>query len=207
MFVMHHHNRTRTVLGQTLFLAILLGLIYLQIDNDPTGARDRTGALFFILINQAMGAMMGVVTVCKYSSSSSSSSSSPSSSSSSSSSSKPSLRHLIDLFLSMYISIYLVPNEKAIFLREHNNHMYRTSAFYFSKVISGTRISYINQSINLFYPTRISHSSAYLILIYLLSSFRIILSSPPSSRIPLPNFLCQSLLCHRILDDGFPAIL
>jgi len=84
--------KIRTVLAQTLFLGILLGLIYLQISDDATGARDRTGALFFILINQAMGAMMAVVTV--------------------------------------------FPSEKIIFLREHNNHMYRTTSFFVSKIIS-----------------------------------------------------------------------
>jgi len=84
--------KVRTIIGQTLFLSILLGLIYLQIDNDATGARDRSGALFFILINQAMAAMMAVVTV--------------------------------------------FPSEKIIFLREHNNHMYRTTSFFLSKIFA-----------------------------------------------------------------------
>ena len=38
-------------LAQTIFLSLVIGLIYLQVDNDQTGVQDRTGSLFFITVN------------------------------------------------------------------------------------------------------------------------------------------------------------
>jgi ATP-binding cassette subfamily G (WHITE) protein 2 len=48
-------------LFQTLFFAILIGLIYLDIGNAQGDIVSRSGLLFFININQAFGAMFGVL--------------------------------------------------------------------------------------------------------------------------------------------------
>jgi hypothetical protein len=51
------HNAWRNKLivkgkmAQTIFLSLVIGLIYLQVDNDQTGVQDRTGSLFFITVN------------------------------------------------------------------------------------------------------------------------------------------------------------
>ena len=54
--------KVRAALGQTMFFAILMGLIYLQLDNDQAGVQDRQGALFFLLVNSAMSNVLNVVT-------------------------------------------------------------------------------------------------------------------------------------------------
>jgi ABC-type multidrug transport system ATPase subunit/ABC-type multidrug transport system permease subunit len=47
---------------QTLSMSIIVGLIYLRIDYFQSNAQDRIGVLFFILLNQSMGAIFGSVT-------------------------------------------------------------------------------------------------------------------------------------------------
>lgn len=59
-------NRIRAAIGQTIFLSVLIGLIYLQLDNDSSSVQDRLGSLFFILINQAMAAVLSLVNLCKF---------------------------------------------------------------------------------------------------------------------------------------------
>mmetsp|Transcript_12407 Transcript_12407/g.21004 ORF Transcript_12407/g.21004 Transcript_12407/m.21004 type:complete len:659 (+) Transcript_12407:234-2210(+) len=48
---------TTVMLGQTVFLAILTGLIYLRIGTDQRSIQDRAGVLFFVITNQAFGAL------------------------------------------------------------------------------------------------------------------------------------------------------
>jgi hypothetical protein len=48
-------------LFQTLFFAILVGLIYLNMGNGQASVVSRVGLLFFLCINQAFGAMFGVI--------------------------------------------------------------------------------------------------------------------------------------------------
>eukprot|EP00475_Leptophrys_vorax_P003406 TRINITY_DN12009_c0_g1_i1.p1 TRINITY_DN12009_c0_g1~~TRINITY_DN12009_c0_g1_i1.p1 ORF type:complete len:643 (+),score=189.13 TRINITY_DN12009_c0_g1_i1:173-1930(+) len=48
-------------LFQTLFFAILVGLIYLNLGNGQASIVSRVGLLFFLCINQAFGAMFGVI--------------------------------------------------------------------------------------------------------------------------------------------------
>jgi len=82
--------KVRAQFGQTLFISILVGLIYLQISFDQEAIQDRLGAMFFILTSQSLGAVTNVVTT--------------------------------------------FGDDKAVFLREHSNSMYRTSAYYLSKI-------------------------------------------------------------------------
>ena len=50
-------------LVQTLFFAILIGLFYLQLDNNSAGVQDRLGAMFMIAINSVfLSIMNGVAT-------------------------------------------------------------------------------------------------------------------------------------------------
>jgi ABC-type multidrug transport system permease subunit len=52
-------------LMQAIFTAIIIGLIYLNVD-DKTGAaaiQDRTGVLFFLIINQVFGNSIGVLSI------------------------------------------------------------------------------------------------------------------------------------------------
>jgi ABC-type multidrug transport system ATPase subunit len=46
---------------QTLIFSLLIGLIYLNIDDDQTSITDRVGVLFFILINQAFGGLFSAL--------------------------------------------------------------------------------------------------------------------------------------------------
>ncbi|ELR13185.1 ABC2 type transporter superfamily protein [Acanthamoeba castellanii str. Neff] len=50
---------------QTLFLAIVVGIIYLRIgdDNDRTSIDDRKGALFFVITNESIDTLMSVVMI------------------------------------------------------------------------------------------------------------------------------------------------
>ncbi|KAF0691734.1 Aste57867_17098 [Aphanomyces stellatus] len=41
--------------GQTIFIAILVGLIYLQLDKDQSGIQSLSGAMFFLIVNQFFG--------------------------------------------------------------------------------------------------------------------------------------------------------
>ncbi|KJE97893.1 hypothetical protein CAOG_07972 [Capsaspora owczarzaki ATCC 30864] len=53
----------RARLGQTIFLGLLVGLIFLQISDDQASVQNRTGALFFVATNTVMTGTMGVMTV------------------------------------------------------------------------------------------------------------------------------------------------
>jgi len=53
----------RAKLAQTLFLACLIGLIYLQVDDSQASIQDRTGVLFFIAINQVMGSAIAILSI------------------------------------------------------------------------------------------------------------------------------------------------
>ena len=47
--------------GVSIIFAVLIGLIYLQVDNtEDTGVRNRLGALFFIITNQVMGNLSAI---------------------------------------------------------------------------------------------------------------------------------------------------
>jgi len=48
-------------LMQTLVMAVMVSLIYLNVRHDQRGVQDRQGFLFFIVANGVMGASMGVV--------------------------------------------------------------------------------------------------------------------------------------------------
>lgn len=48
-------------LMQTLFLALVVGFLYLRVGDDQRSIQDREGALFFIVVNQAMGGLMNVL--------------------------------------------------------------------------------------------------------------------------------------------------
>src|SRR5690349_21512294 len=108
--------RVRTALGQTLFLGILIGLIFLRLGNRVSETQSKLGgklnqfiklthsALFFMVVNQAFGSVTAIVTLCK-------------------------------LFFSTPLT-YTVPNERNLFFREHNNKMYNLFSFYVSKNLS-----------------------------------------------------------------------
>ena len=48
---------------QTVIFILLLGLLYLNIGEDQEGVQDRVGLLFFVIVNQAMVALMNGVIV------------------------------------------------------------------------------------------------------------------------------------------------
>jgi ABC-type multidrug transport system ATPase subunit len=48
---------TKARLAQTLFFAVLISLLYYQIDNSQKGVQDKMGAIFFILVNQSFSAV------------------------------------------------------------------------------------------------------------------------------------------------------
>eukprot|EP01066_Platyproteum_vivax_P018496 Platyproteum_vivax@DN7556_c0_g1_i3.p1 len=48
-------------LVQAIVLGVITGLIYLQLKNDQAGVQNRNGAIFFILINQCMPAIFGIL--------------------------------------------------------------------------------------------------------------------------------------------------
>jgi ABC-type multidrug transport system ATPase subunit len=45
----------RAAIFQTLFIALIVGLIYLQLDLDQKGIQNFTGAFFFLIVNQVFG--------------------------------------------------------------------------------------------------------------------------------------------------------
>eukprot|EP00456_Euglypha_rotunda_P052471 TRINITY_DN4227_c1_g1_i14.p1 TRINITY_DN4227_c1_g1~~TRINITY_DN4227_c1_g1_i14.p1 ORF type:complete len:719 (+),score=105.36 TRINITY_DN4227_c1_g1_i14:239-2158(+) len=49
--------------AQTIILALIFGLIYLQLDDDQRGVQNRQGSLFFVVVQGVFGATMGVLTV------------------------------------------------------------------------------------------------------------------------------------------------
>eukprot|EP00733_Pompholyxophrys_punicea_P001147 Pompholyxophrys_punicea_v1_NODE_506_length_1821_cov_8.150623.p1 type:complete len:441 gc:universal NODE_506_length_1821_cov_8.150623:390-1712(+) len=48
-------------LGQTIFVALLLGLIYFNLDNNQRSIQDRTGAIFFLLTSCVMSSLQPVI--------------------------------------------------------------------------------------------------------------------------------------------------
>ena len=56
---------TYAQLGQTLFIALLVGTLYWQIENNQGSIQDRVGALFFVMTNQAF-AMIASLNMCMY---------------------------------------------------------------------------------------------------------------------------------------------
>ena len=58
--------QVRAMIGQTVFLALIMGLLYLRVKDGQSTSSDRLGCLFFVLVNQGMGSVMGVVTTCMY---------------------------------------------------------------------------------------------------------------------------------------------
>eukprot|EP00741_Cyanophora_paradoxa_P002580 tig00000605_g2503.t1 len=53
----------RAKLAQTLFMALLCGLIYLRVGTDQYSIQNRNGALFFITTSSVMSAIMGILSV------------------------------------------------------------------------------------------------------------------------------------------------
>uniref|UniRef100_A0A7S4NXY8 ABC transporter domain-containing protein n=1 Tax=Guillardia theta TaxID=55529 RepID=A0A7S4NXY8_GUITH len=52
----------RAKIGQSLFMGLLVGLIYRDLQTNQRSIQDRTGALFFVSVNVTMSAMMTVIT-------------------------------------------------------------------------------------------------------------------------------------------------
>ena len=52
---------TKARLGQTLIFSLLVGAIYWNVGDDQRGVTDATGAMFFVVINQAMSSVFGVI--------------------------------------------------------------------------------------------------------------------------------------------------
>jgi ABC-type multidrug transport system permease subunit len=50
-------------LGQTLFLGILVGLIFLQLGDDQRSIQNRNGSLFFLAVNSLFGPAISVLSV------------------------------------------------------------------------------------------------------------------------------------------------
>jgi len=53
--------KVRAFIGQTVFMAVLCGLVYLRLDKGQQSVQDRAGSLFFIIVNGAMGSMLRLV--------------------------------------------------------------------------------------------------------------------------------------------------
>ena len=96
----------RASAGQTIFLALIMGLMYLRIGHGQSTVQDRLGSLFFVLVNLAMSSTTQVVTTCK--------------------------NHI----LMHFSYIFIVTEQRAVFFREYSNNMYSTLAFYFAKIIA-----------------------------------------------------------------------
>eukprot|EP00027_Filamoeba_sp_ATCC50430_P001778 CAMPEP_0168555874 /NCGR_PEP_ID=MMETSP0413-20121227/8573_1 /TAXON_ID=136452 /ORGANISM="Filamoeba nolandi, Strain NC-AS-23-1" /LENGTH=847 /DNA_ID=CAMNT_0008586765 /DNA_START=41 /DNA_END=2584 /DNA_ORIENTATION=- len=86
--------KIRAMLGQTIFLSILMGLIYLQLKDNIDDIQSKMGSLFFVCVSLAMNSVMAVVNT--------------------------------------------FPGERALFMREVGARMYRTSAWYVSKMFIET---------------------------------------------------------------------
>ena len=48
-------------MGQTLFFALLIGVIFFGLGDDYAGIQDRQGLLFMAILNQMLGGLMNVV--------------------------------------------------------------------------------------------------------------------------------------------------
>jgi ABC-type multidrug transport system permease subunit len=53
--------KIRASLAQSIVLSLLVGLVYLQINDDQQSVQDRQGALFFVTVNQFLSAVVGQV--------------------------------------------------------------------------------------------------------------------------------------------------
>ena len=51
----------RARMGQTLFFALLIGVIFFGLGDDYAGIQDRQGLLFMAILNQMLGGLMNVV--------------------------------------------------------------------------------------------------------------------------------------------------
>ena len=54
----------RTLFAQTLFISLIMGLIYLRVGHSQASSQDRLGALFFFCVNQSMLSVVSVVSNC-----------------------------------------------------------------------------------------------------------------------------------------------
>eukprot|EP00276_Gloeochaete_wittrockiana_P021306 CAMPEP_0184342472 /NCGR_PEP_ID=MMETSP1089-20130417/11074_1 /TAXON_ID=38269 ORGANISM="Gloeochaete wittrockiana, Strain SAG46.84" /NCGR_SAMPLE_ID=MMETSP1089 /ASSEMBLY_ACC=CAM_ASM_000445 /LENGTH=701 /DNA_ID=CAMNT_0026671353 /DNA_START=195 /DNA_END=2300 /DNA_ORIENTATION=- len=48
---------------QTIFMAVIIGLLFLQLDNDQTSVNDRQGLLFFLVINISFGETLSALAI------------------------------------------------------------------------------------------------------------------------------------------------
>lgn len=101
----------------TVAFAIMIGLIYLQVDSDQTSITDRVGALFFILTNQAFPAVIDTLNACKKRN-------------------IPFFSSFSDRVFFFFFFSSAVADEKVVFLKERSSHMYRVSPYYLTKSIS-----------------------------------------------------------------------
>ena len=49
--------------GQSVFMSLIIGFVYWNLDTDQTSIQDRSGALFFLITNSIMGNMMPILSV------------------------------------------------------------------------------------------------------------------------------------------------
>ena len=50
---------TKARAGQTIVMSVIIGLIFLRLDNGQTDIQNRQGAIFLMIMNQSMGALFG----------------------------------------------------------------------------------------------------------------------------------------------------
>ncbi|KAI8905004.1 P-loop containing nucleoside triphosphate hydrolase protein [Gorgonomyces haynaldii] len=51
------------ILGQSIFITIIIGFIFWRLGLDVAGVQSRTGVLFFLIINQTFGVVMPIINV------------------------------------------------------------------------------------------------------------------------------------------------
>lgn len=86
---MRDPTATKVKVFQNITFAVLIGLMYLQIDLDGSAVQNVAGAVTFTIIQLSIGNMMAV--------------------------------------------LQTIPLEMPVFLREHRNHLYRTSVYFLAK--------------------------------------------------------------------------
>lgn len=59
--ISRHPLLTKARIGQTIFLGLIVGLIYLRTENDQQGVQNRTGSAFFVVVNQSMQNIFGLL--------------------------------------------------------------------------------------------------------------------------------------------------